>query len=47
MKILPAMLLLASLVPSEEAQEALRVDTKGVTASILYEAPITGVILPS
>jgi quercetin dioxygenase-like cupin family protein len=44
MKVLPAMvvLVLGSLAPHAQAQEPLKVDTKGVTASILFEAPITG-----
>lgn len=37
--VLPASVLLAADV---ERQEALKVDTKGVTATILYEAPING-----
>jgi quercetin dioxygenase-like cupin family protein len=35
-------LVLTSLLLSAQAQEPLKVDTKGVTASILFEAPITG-----
>lgn len=48
MRVFPAMLVLAlaSVVPSAQAQEPLKVDTKGVTASILFEAPISGGHVP-
>jgi quercetin dioxygenase-like cupin family protein len=48
MRVFPAMLVLAlaSVVPSAQAQESLKVDTRGVTASILFEAPISGGHVP-
>jgi quercetin dioxygenase-like cupin family protein len=36
----------AGLLTIAHADEPLKVDTKGVTAKILYEAPITGGLLP-
>jgi len=44
MRWFPAMLVLifAFSALSAQAQETSKVDTKGVTASILFEAPITG-----
>lgn len=39
-------LILGSLMLSAQAQEQVKVDTKGVTASILYEAPISGGHVP-
>ena len=36
----------ATFVAQTNAAESLKVDTKGVTAQILYEAPISGGLIP-